>query len=95
VSKKNRVPVPLGDRVLVQREEAVTKTESGLYVPEAAQTPQLVAKVVALGPDTGPVICVNDEVIFQEWAGQDLELDGKKWLILRLADIAAVLREEE
>lgn len=42
--------IPLGDRVLVQRAEAVTKTKSGIIIPEKAIAKVLRATVIAVGP---------------------------------------------
>lgn len=58
--------LPLFDRVLVQRAEAVTKTESGIVIPEKAQSKVLQGTVVAVGPGSrnpeGKIIPLNIKV---------------------------------
>lgn len=90
---------PLGERILVQREEAETKTASGLYLPEnAAEKPQL-AKVIAIG--TGKVldngntqpfqVKAGDTIVLSKWGGTEVTLDGEDYIILSEEEVLAVL----
>ncbi|XP_049874784.1 10 kDa heat shock protein, mitochondrial-like [Pectinophora gossypiella] len=91
--------VPLLDRVLIKRAEAVTKTAGGIMIPEKAQSKVLQGEVVAVGPgarkDNGefvPVLVkVGDRVLLPEYGGTkvSLENDEKEYHLFREADILA------
>ncbi|XP_076663099.1 10 kDa heat shock protein, mitochondrial [Andrena cerasifolii] len=92
--------VPLFDRVLIQRAEAVTKTKGGIVLPEKAQAKVLQGTVVAIGPgqrnDKGQHIPlsvkVGDVVLLPEYGGTKVELEDNKELhLFREADILAKL----
>jgi len=92
--------VPLMDRVLVQKAEAVAKTKGGILIPEKAQSKVLEAMVVAVGPGarnstTGAHIpmsvAVGDKVMLPEYGGSKIELEDKEYTLLREADIVAKL----
>lgn len=92
--------MPLFDRVLIQRAEAVTKTKGGIVLPEKAQAKVLQGTVVAIGPgqrnDQGQHIPlsvkVGDVVLLPEYGGTKVELEDNKELhLFREADILAKL----
>ncbi|CAB0041287.1 unnamed protein product [Trichogramma brassicae] len=94
--------VPLFDRVLIQRAEAVTKTKGGIVIPEKAQGKVLKGTVVAVGPGSRnekgehitPSIKVGDVVLLPEYGGTKVELEDKKeFHLFREADILAKLEE--
>ncbi len=91
---------PLGDKVLVKRDTAETRTESGLYLPETAKDKPKSGTVTAVGPgaintDTGERIPMTlktgDKVLFTSYAGTEIKLDGMDLLILDEHDILAVV----
>ncbi len=91
---------PIGDRVVVEAAPAETKTASGIYIPETAQEKPQHGTVVAVGPgryaeQTGTLIPLsvkpNDKVLYGKFAGQEISLDGKDYLIMRESDIFIVL----
>ncbi len=85
---------PLADRVLVEPKEAETKTASGLYIPDTAKEKPLEGKVVAAGPgkkDEPMEVKVGDEVIYGKYAGTEVTVEGKKYLIVKQSDILAIL----
>jgi len=94
--------LPLFDRVLVQRAEAVSKTKGGIIIPEKSQGKVLEATVVAAGPgarnDKGesvPMsIAVGDKVMLPEFGGTKIELDNKEYTLFREADIVAKFAKE-
>uniref|UniRef100_A0A1L8DTZ7 10 kDa heat shock protein, mitochondrial n=1 Tax=Nyssomyia neivai TaxID=330878 RepID=A0A1L8DTZ7_9DIPT len=91
--------IPLLDRVLVQRAEAITKTKGGIVIPEKAQAKVLQATVVAVGPgarnkkgDHIPMaVKVGDQVLLPEFGGTkvDLQDDSKEYHLFRESDILA------
>ncbi|XP_011301778.1 10 kDa heat shock protein, mitochondrial isoform X2 [Fopius arisanus] len=93
--------IPLLDRVLIQRAEAVTKTKGGIIIPEKAQAKVLRGTVVAIGPgsrnESGqhvPLsVKVGDTVLLPEYGGTkvNLEDDEKEFHLFRESDILAKL----
>lgn len=79
---------PLADRVALVREEAATKTTSGLYLPDNAKEKPVVAKVVAAGPDVKGVK-VGDKVVYKEYSTTELKIDGTEYLLVKEEDILA------
>ena len=85
---------PLADRVLVKPKEAETKTASGLYIPDTAKEKPQEGKVIAAGPgkkDEPMEVKVGDEVIYGKYAGTEVTVEGKKYLIVKQSDILAIL----
>ena len=85
---------PLADRVLVEPKEAETNTASGLYIPDTAKEKPQEGKVIAAGPgkkDEPMEVKVGDEVIYGKYAGTEVTVEGKKYLIVKQSDILAIL----
>lgn len=89
--------IPLLDRVLVQRFEAVTKTAGGIVIPEKAQGKVLHATVIAVGPGgrnkngdhIPPAVQAGDKVLLPEYGGTKVEIENKEYHLFREADILA------
>jgi len=85
---------PLADRILVKNDAAETKTASGLFIPEAAQEKTQTATVVEVGPGTEKekiTVKTGDRIMYDKYAGTPLKLDGEDYLILKMADVIAVV----
>lgn len=85
---------PLSDRVLVQPQEAETKTASGIIIPDSAKEKPQQGKVVAVGSgkkDHKMTVKVGDAVLYGKYAGTELKLDGNDYLIMREDDIFAII----
>ncbi len=91
---------PLGDKVLVKRDEAGDKTESGIYLPESAKDKPKTGTVQAVGTgalntETGERIPLTlkkgDKVIFSSYAGSEVKLDKDTLLIMSENEILAVI----
>jgi chaperonin GroES len=85
---------PLADRVLVEPKEAETKTASGLFIPDTAKEKPQAGKVVAVGngkKDEPMELKVGDNVLYGKYAGTEISVDGKDYLMMRQSDILAVL----
>jgi chaperonin GroES len=85
---------PLQDRVLIEPKDAEEKTASGLYIPDTAKEKPQRGKVVAVGggkKDEPMEVKVGEEVLYGKYAGTELAVDGKDYLILRQSDILAVV----
>lgn len=90
---------PLADRVVVEPIEREEVTASGIYVPETAKERPQEGKVVAAGPgqkdedgDRLPMdVAVGDRVLYAKYAGTEVKLEEKEYLILKESDILAIL----
>ena len=85
---------PLGTRVVIEPSEAETKTAGGLYIPDNAQEKPQQGKIVAAGPGTKdePMgVKVGETVLYGKYAGTEVTVEGKKYLIVKQSDILAIL----
>ncbi|MCF6173456.1 MAG: co-chaperone GroES [Campylobacteraceae bacterium] len=85
---------PLGERVLLQRLEEPTKTATGIIIPDNAKEKPLNAKVIAISKKIANegIINVGDKVIFAKYAGTELSLDGKDYLVMNQDEILGILK---
>lgn len=92
---------PLSNRVLVKRTEAKNTAIGGILLPDSAKKQQETATVIAVGPGLkdkdGNLIPmpvkVGETVLMDKYAGQQIDLDGEEYCILRSDDIIAVVVE--
>lgn len=85
---------PLADRVLIEPTPAEEKTSSGLIIPDTAKEKPLKGTVVAAGPgkiDEPMTVKVGDSVMYGQYSGTEIKLDGKNYLIMREADIYGIV----
>ncbi|MCS6822355.1 MAG: co-chaperone GroES [Microscillaceae bacterium] len=90
---------PLADRVLVEPAPAEEKTASGIIIPDTAKEKPQRGQIVAVGEgkvsDNGtivkPQVKVGDTVLYGKYAGTEITIDGKEYLIMRETDIFAVI----
>jgi len=85
---------PLADRVLVEPAAAEEKTASGLYIPDTAKEKPQKGTVVAIGngkKDEPLTVKVGDTVLYGKYSGTELSVEGNDYLIMREADIFAIL----
>ena len=92
---------PLADKVLVQRVEAENKTAGGIMLPDAAKEKPQKGKIISVGEgkvlDDGTVrklqVKKGDMVLFTSYAGTEVKLSGKEYLIMNESDIIAVIED--
>lgn len=85
---------PLADRVLVEAAAAEEKTAGGIIIPDTVKEKPQRGKVVAVGSgkkDEPLTVKVGDEVLYGKYAGTEIQVEGKDYLIMREADIFAVI----
>lgn len=90
---------PLGDRVLVQRVEAESKTAGGILLPESAKEKPKEGRVISIGEgrvlDNGErskfAVKPNDKILFSSYAGTEVKFNGEEYLIMREEDILGVI----
>jgi len=84
----------LSDRVLVEPQEAETKTASGIIIPDSAKEKPQQGKVVAVGKgkkDHDMTVKVGDTVLYGKYSGTELKLEGEDYLMMREDDILAIV----
>ncbi len=91
---------PLGDKLLIKRAAADTKTDAGIYLPESAKDKPKQGKVMQLGNgvlnrDTGEylpfTVKKGDTVLFTSYAGTEIKIDGDEYLIMTEDDILGIV----
>ncbi len=90
---------PLGDKILVKRAEAQSKTKTGLFLPETAKEKPQEATVVEVGEgkllDSGQrapfQVKKGDRVLIGKWGGTELKLEDQEMLVMSEDDILAVI----
>ena len=99
-AKKKRLKLqPLGDRVVLQRDESEDTTAGGIVLPETAKDKPARGKVVSIGDgklmDDGSrselQVKVGDRVIFSSYAGEAFKIEEEELLLMREDDILAIV----
>jgi chaperonin GroES len=89
----------LHEKVVVERMDAETKSAGGILIPDTAKEKPMRGTVIAVGPgrvlDSGEVKALDvkkgDKVLFGGYAGSEVKLDGKDYLIVNESEIYAVI----
>ena len=92
---------PLDDRVVIKPLEAQDKTSGGIFLPDTAKEKPQMGKVVWTGPgkmlDDGkraPMsVKKDDEIVYGKYMGNDIEINGEKYVILRESDVLGVVEK--
>ena len=91
---------PLGDRVVIRRDESEEKTSGGIYLPDSAKDKPARGIVVSIGDgrvlDDGSrsvfTVKEGDRVLFLSYAGEDFKFGSDEFLLMRESDILAVIQ---
>ena len=91
--------VPLNDKIVVERVEAEDKTAGGIILPDTAKEKPKQGKVISLGDgkllDDGKradfQVKAGDRVLFSSYAGNEVTVDGKEYLVMTEDDVLAVV----
>ena len=91
--------VPLGDRIVVQRQESQEKTVGGIYLPDSAKDRPTRGKVISVGDgrvlENGSrsqlQVKVGDHVLFTSYAGSEVNVDGDDLMLMTEDDILAIV----
>jgi len=92
---------PLDDRVVIKQSDAEAKTTGGIILPDTAKEKPQIGKIIAIGPgkllDNGKrsktSVKKNDEVIYAKYIGNEVEIDQKKYVVLRESDILGIVEK--
>ena len=83
---------PLADRVMVKLEKNEAKTAGGIIIPDTAQEKTQTGLVVAVGDDAEKIkVKAGQKVMYDKYAGTAVKIDGVEHLILKMADVIAVI----
>ena len=85
---------PLADRVIVKLEKNEAKTAGGIIIPDTAQEKTQQGVVMETGPGTEKekiTVKKGDKVMYDKYAGTQVKIDGEEHLILKMADIVAIV----
>ena len=89
---------PLGDRVVIKKLEAEETTKSGILLTGSAKEKPQQAEVVAVGPggyvdgkEIKMELKVGDKVLFSQYSGTEVKIDGDEYTILKQDAILAVV----
>jgi chaperonin GroES len=91
---------PLGDRLIVEPIEQEEMTASGIVLPETAKEKPMQGKVLVIGPgarkEDGSRIAMDvskgDTVLYAKYAGTEVKIENKKYLILKETDVLAIVQ---
>jgi len=91
---------PLGDRLIVEPIEQEEMTASGIVIPETAKEKPMQGKVIAIGPgarqEDGSRLAMDvstgDTVLYAKYAGSEVKIENKKYLILKESDVLAIVQ---
>jgi len=90
---------PLHDRVIVKRNDAETKTVSGIIIPDSAKEKPQEGEIVAVGTgirkEDGTVLPLDvkkgDKILFGKYAGTEIKIDGEEYIMMKEEDILGVI----
>ena len=91
--------VPLGDRIVVQREVSQEKTSGGIFLPDSAKDRPTRGKIISIGDgrvlDNGSrstlQVKIGDLVLFTSYAGENIEVDGEEYLMMSENEVLAII----
>ena len=85
---------PLADRVLIEPAPAEEKTASGIIIPDTAKEKPLKGTIIAAGPgktDEPMTVKEGDSVLYGQYSGTEIKLEGKTYLIMRESDVYGII----
>lgn len=85
---------PINDRVVVKPAPAEEKTKAGIIIPDTAKEKPQKGEIVSVGPgkkDHEMTVKKGDQVLYGKYAGQEFQLDGEDYLIMREDDILLIM----
>ena len=80
---------PMHGRILVEPSEAKDKTSGGIYIPDTAKEKLQEGEVIAVAKDATDEVAVGDHVIYKEFAGTEVKIEGEDYILLTDDDLLA------
>ena len=78
---------PINSHLLVKPLEAARTTPGGIHLPDAARETQTEGTVIAVAEDATEEVAVGDRVIYKEFAGTEVKVDGEDYVLLPSEDL--------
>jgi len=90
---------PLGDRLVVKREESLDRTQGGIYLPDSAKDKPTRGTIISVGDgkllENGTrgalQVKVGDKVLFTSYAGENIEVGDEEYVLMSESEVLAVL----
>ena len=85
---------PINDRVVIKPAKAEEKTKGGIIIPDTAKEKPQRGEIIAVGPGkdgNAMTVSKGDVVLYGKYAGQEMEYEGSKYLIMREDDVLVIL----
>ena len=86
---------PIDDRVLLETLESEEKKVGNIIIPDTAKEKPQIGKIIAVGNDEDlqKIVKEGDKVVYAKYGGTELELEGKKYLIVQRSDILGIIKQ--
>jgi len=86
---------PFGKTILVERDKAEAESEGGILMPDSVKERKINQGIVrALGTDEELYVSIGDAIVFNEFAGVEVEYDGIEYLVIPEEEIICILTED-
>ena len=85
---------PIADRVIIKPAPADEKTKGGIIIPDTAKEKPQRGEIIAVGPGKDGnlmTVQVGDIVLYGKYSGQEINLDGNDYLIMREDDVLCII----
>ena len=89
---------PLFDKVVLKEEKVEETSKSGIFLPVSDKEKPQIATVVSVGEggvvdgkEVKMVVKIGDKVVFSKYAGSNVKIDNEEYIIVRQADILAII----
>ena len=90
---KKTTLLPLGENILIQPEKPEQKTKAGIYLPETAdQERSQLGTVIAVGESDKIKVKTGQKVIFRQYGGETIKVEGQEFLISNYKDVLAIVK---
>lgn len=80
---------PINGHILVKPVEIEEKTSGGIYIPDTAKERPREAEIIAIAKDATDEVVVGDRVIYKEFGGTEIKLDGEDYILITADDLLA------
>ena len=84
---------PLADRVIIEPVAAEQKTASGIFIPDTVKEKPLQGTIMSVGlgkKDEPMTLKIGDSVLYGQYAGTEIKIEGKNYLIMRESDVYGI-----
>lgn len=84
--------IPLNDRIIVETIEETANPSSLIILPDSAKEKPQLGRVLAVGPQADDMVEEGNKILFGKYSGQEVTIEGKKVLIMRIDEVLAVVK---